>query len=78
MEFIAGLFGSLVGVGLFLFGIWFARQLDGKEKTPPVEVPEDEKREILEQRERLIQEQKAFRELMNYNANMAYGVKTTE
>jgi len=78
MDFLIGLIGALVGVGIFCFGIWFGRQLDAKTEGLTVEVPEEEAAELQAERDRLIADQKAFRELMNYNANMAYGVKTTE
>ena len=77
MQTIFGLIGALVGIGIFMFGYWFGKETN-KPKTPdPVEPSEAELRQIQEERLRLIEDQKAFRELMNYNADMAYQVPPT-
>jgi hypothetical protein len=74
MELIIGMLGALVGVGLFVFGFVLGKQMF--EAKPPVktEDTDEEKNAFREERERLIQDQKAFRELMQYNSDMAYGL----
>ena len=78
MAALIGLASALVGIGIFMLGFWFGKEMN-KPKTPDITEPtEAEMKEIMEERERLIQDQKAFRELMNYNADMAYGVVKTK
>lgn len=74
MATVVGLIGALVGIGLFLFGFWFGKEMNKPKKVDPTEPTEEEMKQIREERERLIEDQKAFRELMNYNADMAYGI----
>ena len=57
-----------------MFGFWFGKEMTKPKTVDPTEPTEEEMREIREERERLIQDQKAFRELMNYNADVAYKV----
>ena len=74
METIFGLIGALVGIGIFMFGFWFGRETYKPKKTETADPTEDELNRIQEERRRFIEDQQAFRELMNYNADMAYGV----
>ena len=74
MTTVLGLVGALVGIGIFIFGFWFGKEMSQTKKVDPTEPTEEEMKEIREERERLIADQKAFRELMNYNADMAYGI----
>jgi len=76
MEVISGLIGALVGIGLFIFGFWFGKTVF-ETKMPGStlsEATEEEMAQIREEREKLIADQKAFRELMAYNPDMAYGM----
>ena len=74
MELLIGLIGALVGIGLFLAG-FFMGKAQGK-PWAPVEVPmtDDEVAKAIEERERMIAEQQAFRKLMNYGVEQAYGM----
>ena len=74
MATVFGLIGALLGIGIFMFGFWFGKETSQPKKADPMEPTEEEMKEIREERERLIADQKAFRELMNYNADMAYGI----
>lgn len=78
MAGVLGLLGALCGIGIFLFGFWFGKEMTQAKKPDTTEPTEEELKEIREERERLIADQKAFRELMNYNADMAYGVAATK
>ena len=76
MEAIMGMLGALVGIGLFLFGFWFGK-ITFEAKKPDIDASdatEEEMAQIREEREKLIADQKAFRELMAYNPDMAYGL----
>ena len=74
METIFGLIGALVGIGIFMFGFWFGRETYKPKKTETADPTEDELNRIQEERRRFLEDQEAFRNLMNYNADMAYGV----
>ena len=78
MTYVLGLIGALVGIGIFMFGFWFGKEMYQTKKIDPAEPTDEELVKIREERDRLIEEQKAFRELMNYNANTAYGVTGTK
>lgn len=75
MELLVGLIGALVGIGLFVFG-FFLGKAQPKEWTPKEEIltPEEQAR-IQEERAELIREQNAFRKLINYSADQAYGIE---
>lgn len=75
---IIGMIGALVGVGLFVFGFFLGKELCHPKKVDLSEPTEDELQQIQEERRRLIQDQEAFRELMNYNADIAYKVSATD
>lgn len=68
------LLGVLLGVGLFICGFLFGKHVYAPRSLPTPELSEEEKAKIKEEREQLIAEQKAFRSLMDYNADMAYGI----
>ena len=74
MELIIGMFGALIGVGLFVFGFVLGKRTFEKKAPENTDIPDDDDVAIREERERLIQEQKAFRELIHYNSAMAYGL----
>lgn len=85
IYFYMGLFGTLLGVLIFAIGLiigWQIASTRKEEKTEqtveapePPELSEEEKVQIAEERERLRVEQKAFHDLLGYNADVAYGVK---
>ena len=68
------LLGVLLGVGLFVCGFLLGKHVYAPKSLPVPELSEEEKAKIREEREQLIAEQKAFRTLMDYNADMAYGL----
>jgi len=75
MEIVIGMLGALVGVGLFIFGFHMGKELGSpKVRSSEAENTDEDMAKIREERDRLIQEQKAFRELMNYNSDTAYGL----
>lgn len=74
MELIMGLLGAVIGVGLFISGFWFGKTVFETKKQTVSEASEEEMAQIKEEREKLISDQKAFRELMSYNPDMAYGL----
>ena len=74
MEIIIGMLGAFVGVGIFVFGFWLGKEMNKPKKVDPSEPTEDELNRIQEERRRFLEDQEAFRNLMNYNADMAYGV----
>lgn len=74
MELLIGLVGALVGIGLFLGGFFLGKKQSNTwyptESTPT----EEEVEKIREERERMIADQQAFRTLMNYGVEQAYGL----
>lgn len=74
METILGMLGALVGIGIFVFGFWLGKEMNKPKKVDPAQPTDEELAQIQEERRRLIQDQEAFRELMNYNVDVAYGV----
>ena len=68
------LLGVLLGVGLFVCGFLFGKSVYAPKALSAKELTNDEKAKIQEEREQLIREQEAFKTLMAYNADMAYGV----
>ena len=74
METILGMLGALVGIGIFVFGFWLGKEMNKPKKVDPTQPTDEELAQIQEERRRLIQDQEAFRELMNYNVDVAYGV----
>lgn len=77
MEMILGMAGALLAVILFGVGGLCGWVLRGKTERPreaqPQELTEEEKRK----REALIKEQEAFRKMMSYNQEAAYGMSGT-
>lgn len=75
MEALYGMLGAMVGIALFILGCFFGRAFSVEKKAPVQnDLNETELNALKEERERLIAEQKAFRELMGYNVDTAYGV----
>ena len=67
-EFVCGLIGLLLGAAVFALGIVSARGTENVQTTPAA--PDAEEQERLRQIEA---DQRAFRALMGYNADVAYG-----
>ena len=68
-EFVCAMVGLLLGAALYALGIQAGR--NGARPAPP-EAPGEEEAERLRKIEA---EQSAFRTLMNYNADVAYGTE---
>lgn len=69
-EFVCGLIGLLLGAALFALGSFFSR---GAERSAaPSTAPDADEQERLRQIEA---DQRAFRALMGYNADVAYGTE---
>lgn len=72
MEFLMGMAGAMVAIGLFVFGFYAGWRLRGKaERTQPAEVPQEAEQE----RKRLLEQQRAFQQLIHYNSGVAYGME---
>ena len=74
MEAVLGLLGAAFGVVIFVCGYYLGRESNKAPEVEKYEPTEQELKAIKDERERLIKEQEAFKELMSYNTNMAYGV----
>lgn len=71
MELVIGLLGAVICIGSFVGGVLFGRTLS----KPSVSIITDEEKKAIQlERERLIDEQNAFKDLMNYNADIAYNI----
>ena len=75
MELLIGLIGALVGIGLFIAGFFLGKS-QAKPWRPADITPmsDDEAEKIRAERERMIADQQAFRQLMNYGVEQAYGI----
>ena len=71
---VVGMIGALVGIGIFCLGFLLGIKMSLPKKVDPAQPTDEELAQIKEERRRLIQDQEAFRELMNYNVDVAYGV----
>lgn len=74
MELLIGLIGALVGIGLFIAGFFIGKSQAPVWTPKEVEMTPEEVEKIREERERLIADQQAFRTLMNYGTDQAYGL----
>ena len=73
---IIGMLGALVGVGLFVFGFVLGKEMTKpkEEKAAAPDLSDEEQQIRLEERRKLIAEQQAFNDLINYNADIAYKI----
>jgi hypothetical protein len=79
MDFLIGMIGALLVVVLFGLGVFLGWSLRGMTREQPK--PYEDGRspeEIAKERKRLIEEQEAFRQQMEYNAETAYGMSGNE
>ena len=74
MSVIIGMLFSLIGIGIFILGFWFGKEMTQPKKVNTSEPTEEELQKIQEERQRMIEDQEAFRTVMNYNADVAYKV----
>ena len=79
IDILLGMVGMLIGIAIFYAG--YRMGLDSRAPTKVVaqelvEPDEAEAAELAEARERLRQDQAAFHDLLGYNADVAYGVKS--
>ena len=72
-EILVGVLSFVLVAAVFSGGVFVGWKLRGEKLRPST--PEELG---MEERERLINEQKAFRDLLNYNAGMAYGITVVD
>ena len=65
MEMLFGMLGALLCIGIFILGFFLGREFAKPKTVDLAEPTSDELAQIQEERQRLIDDQKAFRELMN-------------
>ena len=70
-EFLCGLLGFVFSLGVFLLGFYVGRKTVAPVKE---ELDADELARAREERQRLEEDQAAFRILTGYSADIAYGV----
>lgn len=78
IDILLGLIGMLIGIAIFYAGFRMGQESRAPEKAAArelVEPSEEEALRISEERERLRMEQRAFHDLLGYNADVAYGIK---
>lgn len=71
IDLLLGLLGAALGAVFFIAGFTVGR----KSVAPPRPVENREERDEETERERLREEQRAFHDLLGYNADVAYGRK---
>ena len=72
MSFVIGFAGAILALGVFAVGVVCGWRMNEKMREKKAVITE---RQIGEaERERLKREQEAFRTMLNYNPDMAYGV----
>jgi hypothetical protein len=76
MELLTGMTGALLALGCFLLGLGLGRA--HRDKQPEGYRESRSAEEIARERRRMIQEQEAFRQQMEYNADVAYGMSGNE
>jgi hypothetical protein len=76
MELLMGMTGALLILGGFFLGLGLGRGTRDEKKEGCRESRSAE--EIARERRRMIEEQEAFRQQMEYNADVAYGMSGTE
>lgn len=74
MEFLIGMAGALLTVVILCLSAAFGWWLRGRIGAGKPAIPEVAEQE----RQRLIADQEAFRQQLNYNAEMAYGMSGTQ
>ena len=82
METLTGiLFGANVAAAVFLYGPLIQGRLRRSRPTPPPASPPEQAaplpglpNELEEKRQKLLDEQRAFETLMNYNVDVAYNI----
>lgn|GEM_PF-2894825 len=75
MEFIYGIAGFLFGIGAFFLGVYVGQKAPFSiGAKPKEEEPETDLERALRERRELQAEQDAFRQLVGYNADVAYGL----
>jgi hypothetical protein len=75
MEFLYGLAGFLLGVGSFFLGFYVGKTTARPVKrAPEKDVTEAEIKRAKREREELEADQRAFRALVGYSADVAYGL----
>jgi hypothetical protein len=82
MELLIGMAGMVLILSVFGLGVCLGAMLRGRDhgdpEPPKTYVDGRSTEEIEKERKRLIAEQEAFRQQMEYNAEMAYGMSGNE
>jgi hypothetical protein len=76
MELLMGMTGALLILGGFFLGLGLGRENQDEKPGGYREARSAE--EIAKERRRLIEDQEAFRQQMEYNADVAYGMSGNE
>lgn len=77
IDIVLGMFGALTGAVLFYAGYRLGEDRATPEKpaaVAPASPTEEELGRLESERDRLREEQRAFHDLLGYNADIAYGV----
>ena len=69
---IYGFLGAILALGLFAAGFFFGWRMSEKMREKQTVIAEQQIGEA--ERDRLKREQEAFRTMLNYNPDMAYGI----
>ena len=76
MSFVIGFAGAILALGVFAVGVICGWRMNEKMREKKAVITE---RQIGEaERERLKREQEAFRTMLNYNPDMAYGINVND
>lgn len=81
VNFLYGVFGVVLCLGLcaagfflgYKFGAALLQRSSGEPKSAAQELDETEREAVRRERDELRRDQQAFRQLMSYSADMAYG-----
>jgi hypothetical protein len=76
MELLMGMTGALLILGGFFLGLGLGRET--RDEKPEGCRESRSAEEIARERRRMIEEQEAFRQQMEYNADVAYGMSGNE
>jgi len=74
MELLIGMFGAVIGIGLFVAGFVLGTKLAQPKKLT---VSQEEIEEQAKERERLLEDQSAFKDLLGYNTDIAYRIDSS-
>jgi hypothetical protein len=76
MELLMGMTGALLALGCFFLGLGLGS--GSRDEKPEGYRESRSAEEIAKERRRMMEEQEAFRQQMEYNADVAYGIGGNE